>query len=73
VRARLAADRIQTSVHYPPIHQFSAFTGAASRPLPRTDELAPRLLTLPLFPHMTADQVDVVSDALLVALKGRVA
>jgi dTDP-4-amino-4,6-dideoxygalactose transaminase len=68
IRAALAARGIQTSVHYPPIHRFSAYSGQATRPLPRTDDLGERLLTLPLFPHMTDAQVDEVADALVGAL-----
>lgn len=66
LRDALAARRIQTSVHYPPIHLFSAYAGwAGGRPLPRTELLASRILTLPLYPHMTAEQVDEVAGALL--------
>jgi len=68
IRAALAERRIQSSVHYPPIHRFSAFAGTAMRPLPRTDAIADRLLTLPLFPHMTGAQVHKVADALVDAL-----
>jgi dTDP-4-amino-4,6-dideoxygalactose transaminase len=73
VRAHLAAERIQTSVHYPPIHEFSAFaaSGGGARPLPRTEEVGPHILTLPLYPHMTPEQVDTVADTLLTALEGR--
>jgi dTDP-4-amino-4,6-dideoxygalactose transaminase len=71
VRGALAARRIQTSVHYPPIHRFSAYSELPTRPLPRTDDLGQRLLTLPLFPHMTEAQVHEVADALIDALDGR--
>jgi dTDP-4-amino-4,6-dideoxygalactose transaminase len=64
VRAALQSRGIQTSVHYPPIHRFSAFAHLPTRPLPRTEALAERLLTLPLFPHMTDEQVTIVVDAL---------
>jgi dTDP-4-amino-4,6-dideoxygalactose transaminase len=73
VRAALAARGIQTSVHYPPLHSFSAYSELATRPLSRTDDLAERLLTLPLFPHMTEAQVDEVADALVEALDVRAA
>jgi dTDP-4-amino-4,6-dideoxygalactose transaminase len=73
IRGALASRRIQTSVHYPPIHRFSAYRGMALRPLPRTDDLADRLLTLPLFPHMSEAQVHEVADALVDALDGRAA
>jgi dTDP-4-amino-4,6-dideoxygalactose transaminase len=69
IRAELKARGIQTSVHYPPIHRFSAYEDVGGRPLPRTDELAERLLTLPLFPHLREDQVDDVAAALLLALR----
>jgi dTDP-4-amino-4,6-dideoxygalactose transaminase len=66
VRASLAARRIQTSVHYPPIHQFSAYRElGASRPLPATDAVASRLLTLPLYPHMTEADVEAVTSAVV--------
>jgi dTDP-4-amino-4,6-dideoxygalactose transaminase len=42
VRTALAEDGIQTSVHYPPIHTFSAYREAARRrELPRTDAVTP--------------------------------
>jgi dTDP-4-amino-4,6-dideoxygalactose transaminase len=63
-RASLVEREIQTSVHYPPIHRFRAYREFASRrALPQTDALAERLVTLPLFPHMSDDQVWAVTDA----------
>jgi dTDP-4-amino-4,6-dideoxygalactose transaminase len=57
VQERLRERAIQTSVHYPPIHGFSAYRDlGARRPLPQTERVADRLLTLPLFPQMTAEQ-----------------
>jgi dTDP-4-amino-4,6-dideoxygalactose transaminase len=72
VREALREKGIQTSVHYPPIHRFSLYARAAtSRPLPRTEDIAERLVTLPLFPHMTDDQVDRVAAEMLEALAAR--
>jgi dTDP-4-amino-4,6-dideoxygalactose transaminase len=69
VRESLAQAGVQTSVHYPPIHTFAAFAShAGARPLPRTDAVAERLLTLPLYPHLTNEQVDLVVDALVGAI-----
>ena len=66
VRAALADKRIQTSVHYPPIHLFSYYRQlGARRPLPRTEAVAERVVTLPLYGHMTDEQSDLVVDALL--------
>ena len=61
--AALKERRIQTSVHYPPIHLFSAYrrTGVS---LPRTEAVASRVLTLPLYPHMPDEAVTSVADAI---------
>ncbi len=68
-RAALAAQGIQTSVHYPPIHRFSRFRRhAATRPLPVTDAVAPRLVTLPLYPSLPLERACLVVDAVLAAL-----
>jgi dTDP-4-amino-4,6-dideoxygalactose transaminase len=65
LRNRLAESRIQTSVHYPPIHGFSSYREAGEcRPLPCTDDVAERLLTLPLYPHLEDRQVESVVAAL---------
>jgi dTDP-4-amino-4,6-dideoxygalactose transaminase len=68
VQAALAKEGIQTSVHYPPIHTFTHYAALAQRPLPRTDEIASRILTLPLFGHMTDEQLDYVTDRLVAAI-----
>jgi dTDP-4-amino-4,6-dideoxygalactose transaminase len=56
---------VQTSVHYPPVHRLTAYRerfGDVS--LPRTESAASRELTLPLFAHMSEDQLDRVVGAL---------
>ena len=69
VRDALTAAGIQTSVHYPPIHQFSRYAElGARRPLPRTDAVAGRLVTLPLYGRMADEDVERVAAALLEAL-----
>jgi len=69
VRTALQDERIQTSVHYPPIHQFSLYAElGARRPLPRTEGVAERLVTLPLYGHMGDEEVDAVVGTLLAAL-----
>jgi dTDP-4-amino-4,6-dideoxygalactose transaminase len=63
VRSELDDRGIQTSVHYPPIHTFSQYRAAgARRPLPRTEEVAAQVLTLPLFGSMSDRQVDAVVE-----------
>ena len=63
-RATLADQGIQTSVHYPPVHTFSIYGGGAAE-LPVTSSYGARTVTLPLYSHMTDEQVDLVADAVL--------
>lgn len=70
VQASLKTRGIQTSVHYRPLHTFSApelNSGHASG-LDRIESLAPRLLTLPLWAGMPASSVSMVAEALREAL-----
>jgi len=62
-RRHLAGEGIQTSVHYPPLHQTTLYRDSGAR-LPVTEEYAARAVTLPLFAHLTeADQDRVVAAA----------
>ncbi|MBN2044010.1 MAG: DegT/DnrJ/EryC1/StrS family aminotransferase [Anaerolineales bacterium] len=73
VMEHLKANRIQTSIHYPPITGFSNYREEfKQRPiLPRTDYVAEKELTLPLFPTMTTAQIDRVVDCLVEGLERR--
>jgi len=58
---------IQTSIHYRPVHDFSCYRRrypTDDESLPVTSALAPRLLTLPLYPALTAAQQGRVAEAL---------
>lgn len=70
VAARLREAGIQTSVHYPPTHSFAAHADARSD-VERTEALADRLLTMPLYPHLEPAQVDLVARELGAALESR--
>lgn len=63
VMASMREEGVQTSVHYPPTHLFSAYR-AYTQPLPKTEEVASRLVTLPLSASMTRAEVTLVLDAL---------
>jgi dTDP-4-amino-4,6-dideoxygalactose transaminase len=70
VRAHLSARGIQTSVHYPPIHQFSEYANSSgARKLAATNAVASRILTLPLFAHMDDEQFAWVIEGMLEALR----
>jgi dTDP-4-amino-4,6-dideoxygalactose transaminase len=72
LRAALVERRIQTSMHYPPVHHFSIYADGAPT-LPVTDDYARRAVTLPMFAHMTETQQDLVVDAITSALAEQVA
>lgn len=69
-RSELRERGIQTSVHYPPIHTFTAYASDTRRALPKTEALATRLVTLPLFGRMSEDQLGHVVESVL-SLAGR--
>jgi dTDP-4-amino-4,6-dideoxygalactose transaminase len=54
---------IQTSIHYPPIHQFSYYRGQMGEiHLPMTESIGAREVTLPLFSRMKEAQVGAVIE-----------
>lgn len=60
---------IQSSIHYPPIHKFSAFRDELiGLRLPMTEAAGDREVTLPLFPTMTERQIEYVVEAIRSAL-----
>ena len=66
LRAELARRGVQTAIHYPtPIHFQKPFQGLGCEPgdLPVTEELARTCLSLPLYPELTAEQIQRVAEA----------
>jgi dTDP-4-amino-4,6-dideoxygalactose transaminase len=62
----LKQEGIQTGIHYPPIHHFTAFRIVDSGvDLPVTEAFASRELTLPLYPSLTEAQVDEIVSCTL--------
>lgn len=58
---------VQTSIHYPPVHQFSAYREGGFRApagLERTESAGRRELTLPLYPSLAESEVAFVVEAL---------
>jgi dTDP-4-amino-4,6-dideoxygalactose transaminase len=57
---------IQSSIHYPPFWNFTAFNKQFSPDdAPTTSKICTNQLTLPLFPTMTFDEVDLVSKSVI--------
>ncbi len=61
---------VQTSIHYPPVHQFSLYRKLSpDTSLPQTEAYAAREVTLPLYPGMVNADVDTVLQAVKAALE----
>jgi dTDP-4-amino-4,6-dideoxygalactose transaminase len=60
---------VQTSVHYPPVHRFSAYRHQFPASLPRTEDIAEREVTLPLFPEIRSEQIAYIGEAIGAALR----
>ena len=67
VQARLRGRGIATQVHYPvPVHLQEAYQDLGYTPgsLPHTEQAAAEILSLPLYPELTDDDVQYVAAAL---------
>jgi dTDP-4-amino-4,6-dideoxygalactose transaminase len=68
LQQRLTAAGVQTGVHYPiPIHLQPAYEslGYKRGDLPVTENLAERVLSLPMFPELSDEQIDRVAEAVV--------
>lgn len=60
---------IQTTIHYPPVHQMTLYRELSpDTHLPRTEDFAQRELTIPLHPQITSPVVEAVVKALATAV-----
>lgn len=72
VQKRLAEAGVTTMVYYPtPIHLQPIYASFGGRPgdLPITESACEQALSLPMFPEITAGQIEYVCDALQQAVK----
>lgn len=68
MRARLSADQIETGLHYPtPLHLQEAYhdLGYEHGSFPVTENAAAKILSLPMHPGITAEEIERVADSLL--------
>jgi dTDP-4-amino-4,6-dideoxygalactose transaminase len=71
VRTKMGEQGVATAIHYPtPIHLQKAFAhlGQGRGSCPIVERSVGEMISLPMFPDMTADQVDRTCDVLLAAL-----
>jgi len=67
VIAMMKEKGIQTSIHYPAAHLFTymkSFLGTKENTLPLTEKISSNVLTLPLYPDMSFEQVATVVNSL---------
>lgn len=67
VRNKLAEAGVQTSLHYPGVHNFSFYKDYYVD-LPVTDYLVDNLITLPMYSKLTKEQVIYICDMLKASL-----
>ncbi len=66
LKARLREQGIGTLIHYPvPVHLQPAYRHCAHSALPETERAAREVLSLPMFPQLSDEQVLQVCDAIL--------
>src|SRR5262249_48766280 len=74
LQARLATADIGTGIHYPvPLHLQKAYEhlGYKLGDFPVTERIAPEIVSLPMFPQLTADQQDKIVDEIARFLQSR--
>ena len=72
VRSELADRGVQTAVHYPkPVHLQGAFQHLGYHPgsLPHAERACERVLSMPIFPEMSREQVEYAARALVEVTK----
>jgi dTDP-4-amino-4,6-dideoxygalactose transaminase len=71
LQAQLTAAGVQTGIHYPiPCHLQPAFRTLGHHPgsFPQAEALSQEILSLPMYPGMTPEQVDYIADAMVKAV-----
>lgn len=68
IRLSLEEKGIQTGIHYKPNHKLSFYKSINNINLSNTEKLAGRILSLPLHPEISENDVDFVVSELLMAI-----
>lgn len=59
----LKSDGVQSSIHYPAFQEFTAYKDMHLGATPISNEISKRELTLPLYPSMSDEEIDLVITA----------
>ncbi len=55
---------IHGGIHYPiPLHEQKVYAGTATGTYPATESLTKRIISLPMYPELTREQIEYVTDA----------
>ena len=68
----LLEEKIQTSIHYPPIYQFQSYVQqnqSYKQTLQNTEFVSSREVTLPLYPHLHSSEIEFVAQTIQNALR----
>ncbi len=69
IMSQLRRAGIQSSIHYPPLHNFSFYKKLFPKvKLTRTEEFCSRVITLPLHPGLSKSDIEYIVDTLTQAL-----
>jgi perosamine synthetase len=62
----LAEKGIMAKVYFPPVHHSHYYKNVLKfKPvLPKTEEIASKVLTLPMYPDLTRDEMDYMADCI---------
>jgi len=70
LRQHLHERGAQTGIHYPqPIHLTQAFAGSQKSTFPVAEEYACKILSLPMYPELEADQIKYVTEQISIYLR----
>jgi len=69
IRDKIHTTGIQTSVHYPAVHNFSIYRDCIAE-LPQTNYVADNEITLPMYASLTFEQIDFIVNTLDKAING---
>jgi dTDP-4-amino-4,6-dideoxygalactose transaminase len=72
-QSELAKARIASTVHYPvPIHLQPIYASLNYRPgdLPETEKASAEVLSLPMYPELNTEQIQLIAQAIGSALRG---
>lgn len=70
IRAKMHEQGIQTSVHYPAVHRFSAYQ-KYKKSLPATEYVSDNEITLPMYAKLEREQVESICRSFAACFEGR--